>query len=461
MRSLIVNYPRKNLFITILCVSTISLLTGVQSSFAEPPSAEEMWELIQQQQQVIAELKARLDDTDQRVAVNEEKTEETAEEVEAAAEAFETAQASSRGSSWADRTTVGGYGELHYNNLSDNNDTVGNPNEDPDNSLDRVDFHRFVLYFGHEFNDNIRFFSELEVEHAVSGDGQDGEVELEQAWIEMDINDNHRFRAGLDILPIGIINPTHEPNTFYGVERNKVETEIIPATWWEAGLGLNGELAPGWNYDFVAHGGLLSPNGVDDPSKASSTLRPRSGRSKVSKADDQDIAFTGRIRYTGMPGLEIGLSGQYQSDMTGTADTFDVDATLFEGHIDYKHASGFGLRALYSRWDIDAPTGITYTQNSIDGWYIEPAYRFKAPGFIPGEIGVFTRYAEWDAIGDSGNVPNGVPNGTYVQYESWNVGTNWWPHSNVAFKFDYQNESGDNRAKVISDGFNLGLAYQF
>ncbi len=445
MQSLIVNSQRKNLFISIPYILILWGLAGIQISRAETPSMEEMWETIQQQQQVIAELKARLDDTDQRVTINEDKTEENAEEVEAAAEAFETAQTSTKGSSWADRTTVGGYGELHYNNLSDNNDTV-----DGDNSLDQVDFHRFVLYFGHEFTDNIRFFSELELEHALSGDGESGEVELEQAWIEMDINDNHRFRAGVDILPIGIINVTHEPNTFYGVERNKVETEIIPTTWWEAGLGLNGEIAPGWNYDIVAHGGLLSPT------SGSSTLRPRSGRSKISKADDQDIAFTGRLRYTGMPGLEVGLSGQYQSDMTGTADTFDVDATLFEGHIDYKHASGFGLRALYARWDIDAPTGITFTQDNLDGWYVEPAYRFKAPGFILGEIGVFTRYAEWDARGQGT-----VPDGTYVQYESWNVGTNWWPHPNVAFKFDYQNESGDDRAKVISDGFNLGLGYQF
>ena len=93
MRSLTVIYRRKNLFISVPCVLTLTLLTGIQSSYAEPPSMEEMWEIIQQQQQVIAELKVRLDDTDQRVAVNEEKTEETAEEVEAAAEAFETAQA--------------------------------------------------------------------------------------------------------------------------------------------------------------------------------------------------------------------------------------------------------------------------------------------------------------------------------------------------------------------------------
>ncbi len=445
MQSLFVNSQRKNLFISISYVLILWGLIDIQASHAETPSAEEMWETIQQQQKLIEELKARLDDTDQRVAMNEVKVEEATEEVEAAAEAFETAQTSGGGSSWADRTTVGGYGELHYNNLSDDNDTVGG-----DNSLDRVDFHRFVLYFGHEFNDSIRFFSELEVEHAIAGDGQPGEVELEQAWIEMDINDNHRFRAGLDILPIGIINRTHEPNTFYGVERNTVEAEIIPATWWEAGVGFIGEIAPGWNYDVVVHSGLVTPT------TGSSTLRPRSGRLKVGKADDQDIAFTGSIRYTGVPGLEVGISGQYQSDMTGTADAFDVDATLFEGHADYKHASGFGLRALYARWDIDAPAGITYTQDNIDGWYIEPAYRFRSPGVIPGELGVFARYAEWDARGQGT-----VPNGTYVQYESWNTGINWWPHPDVVFKFDYQNESGDNRAEVISDGFNLGLGYQF
>ncbi len=449
MQSLFVLSRRKRLLINIPYVLILCVLTGIQDSPAETPSMEEMWETIQQQQKLIAELKARLDDTDQRLTANEAKVEEATEEVEAAAEAFEIAQTSGGGSSWADRTTVGGYGELHYNNLSDDNDMVGG-----DDALDRVDFHRFVLYFGHEFNDSIRFFSELEVEHALTKDTADGsgsgEVELEQAWLEIDVNQNHHFRAGLDILPIGIINPTHEPNTFYGVERNTVETEIIPTTWWEAGAGFNGEVAPGWNYDVVVHSGLVSPN------TGPSTLRPRSGRLKVAEADDQDIAYTGRLRYTGMPGLEVGLSGQYQSDMTGTADTFDVDATLFEGHVDYKHSSGLGLRALYARWDIDVPAGITFTQDSIDGWYIEPAYRFRSPGVIPGEIGVFTRYAEWDARGQGT-----VADGTYVQFESWNVGMNWWPHPNVAFKFDYQNESGDGRADAIRDGFNLGLGYQF
>lgn len=60
-------------------------------------------------------------------------------------------------------TTIGGYGEMHYNNLD---------------SGKEIDFHRFVLFFNHEFSDRLRFFSDLELEHALSGEGQPGEVEL-------------------------------------------------------------------------------------------------------------------------------------------------------------------------------------------------------------------------------------------------------------------------------------------
>lgn len=429
----------------IFAFTVITVLSSPSLLRAETPDVEAIWAIVQQQEKIIEQLQQRLKQAEQKVELAEQKVEETAQEVEAAADAIEVATVEARTAGTGKKTTVGGYGELHYNQLTDDNSTVGG-----DDDRSRVDFHRFVLYFGHEFTDNIRFFSEFELEHALVGDDKPGEIELEQAWVEMDINDNHRFRAGLDVLPIGIINPLHEPNTFYGVERNRIESEIIPTTWWEAGAGFLGEIAPGWNYHVVAHGGLLSPTA------GSSTLRPRSGRSKVANVDDQDIAVTGQLRYTGVPGLELGIAGQYQADMTGTNDSEEVDATLFETHIDYKHRSGLGLRALYARWDIDPSSGIVFTQDKLVGWYIEPAYRFAAPGVIPGEIGVFTRYSEWDERGQ-GNVPDG----TYVEFDSWNLGLNWWPHQHVAFKFDYQNESGDSRADAIRDGFNLGLAYQF
>ena len=434
-----------------LSISLICLV-GMSSVQSATPTAEEMWEIIQQQQRVIQELQARLDQTEDKAAAAETRAEEATRNVEAAADAIEAARdSSSRSGSWADRTTIGGYGELHYNNLDDENDGIGG-NDD----LERVDFHRFVLYFGHEFTDRIRMFSELELEHALTEDTADGsgpgEVELEQAWIEMDLTNHHRVRAGLDILPIGIINTTHEPDTFYGVERNKVESEIIPATWWEAGIGFMGELAPGWNYDLVAHSGLSVPT------TGGSALRPRSGRLKVAEADDQDIAFTGRLRYTGFPGLEVGVAGQYQRDITGTVDAIDLDATLFEGHIDYRHASGLGLRALYARWDYGDDNGLdpdSLNADTLDGWYIEPAYRFTLPGGNWGDVGIFARYENWD---ERNNISGSH---RFVEFSRWVAGLNWWPAQQVVLKFDYQNEDADGPVDAVYEGFNLGIGYQF
>jgi len=428
---------------TLLCLSLL-LTASVPVRAAVTPSLEEMWQLVQAQQKTIAELQTRL-------ARAEGQVQETVSQVEATADAVEQVAATSTSVATAkNRTSVGGYGELHYNNLDDDRDGVGG-----DDSLSRADLHRFIIYLGHEFNDRLRFFSELEVEHAlVAGDGSSaGEVEMEQAWLELDLNNNHHLRAGLDVLPVGIINVTHEPNTFYGVERNKVESEIIPTTWWEAGLALRGEIAPGWSYDAVLHSGLTAPTAGDDP------YRPRSGRLKVSEADDQDAAFTGRVRYTGIPGLEVGASGQYQRDYTGTADDIDIDATLFEAHADWKHRSGFGLRALYARWDLGEDGAVdpgAVNANNLAGWYVEPAWRFRLPGDVLGEIGVFARYSEWD---ERNRLP--APDFRYEEFEQFMVGLNWWPHPDVAFKLDVQWEDADRSVDQTLDGINLGFGYRF
>jgi len=136
-----------------------------------------------------------------------------------------------------DRTTLGGYGELHYNNFRGDL-----PDGVTDHKKDEIDFHRFVLFFGHKFNDWISFKAELELEHALAGEGKGGEIELEQAYVDLALNKHYNIKAGLFIIPVGILNETHEPPTFYGVERNEVEKRIIPTTWWEAGAAVYGEV---------------------------------------------------------------------------------------------------------------------------------------------------------------------------------------------------------------------------
>ncbi len=441
------------------------LAIALPASAAPTPSLDELWRVVQQQQATIEQLNKKLDttlaqlaETETRLAGTQTQLASTAtqvathdKQIEATADAVEAKAAGGAKSSspnWADRTSFGGYGELHYNHLDNDGVAGGDQN--------RTDLHRFVIFMNHEFNSWLRFGSELEVEHVVASSDPDdpGEVEVEQAWVEMDLNDKHRLRAGLDLLPIGILNTTHEPNTFYGVERNPVESEIIPSTWWEAGTALSGEIRPGLSYDLVMHTGMVMPFSGDD------AFRPREGRTEIAEADDQDVAFTTRLRYTGIAGLELAASAQYQADYTGTADSAEAAAYLVETHLDYRHASGFGLRALYSRWELgsDRKHGLDPSSRGADhlqGWYVEPAYRFALNGLLPapGELGLFTRYARWDQADGLG--------ARFRNYERVSLGLNYWPVPQVVFKIDGQFEDANGRVSDEFDGFNLGFGYQF
>jgi len=414
-----------------LLASSLLLAGAVQ---AAAPTNEEIWALLQEMkgqmadvQQQNQQLQAENAALKNKVDATEQVAKEASEAVEAVAVASEEAAKSAK--IWSDKTTIGGYGELHYNNLEGQNGA---------DDKDEIDFHRFVLFFGHEFTDDLRFFSEFELEHALTKDTDDGsnsgEVELEQAYLQYDINDQHRVTGGVFLTPVGILNETHEPNTFYGTERNSVEKNIIPSTWWEAGVMFSGELAEGFSYDVAATSGLNT---------SGSSYKVRSGRQKVSKAEAEDFAYTGRIKWTGIPGVELAATVQYQEDITQSNDNTAGSATLFETHAVIQKGN-FGLRALYATWDLDGSGPKASGADEQTGWYIEPSYQ------ISQNFGVFTRYSEWD---------NAAGSSSDTEYEQWDLGLNWWPHQDVVVKVDYQDQ--DAPAGKEQDGVNVGMGYQF
>ena len=408
-----------------------NLMTGLilslctSTAFAATPTIEEMWIIIQQQQAEITQLKTQLVLTDEVLKENSVKVEATATMVEQVATG-ETSLASS----WAERTQIGGYGEMHYNNLEDNNDN----GED----IDKIDFHRFVLYLGHDFNDTTRMFSEVELEHSLSGDGKPGEVELEQAYIEHDLSSTTRMKAGLFLVPVGILNQTHEPTTFYGVERNNVEKNIIPTTWWEGGLALSGEILPGWSYE----GAFTSGLNIDF---AEGDYKIRDGRQKVAKADASKPAYTVNTKYTGIAGLELGATIQYQAGLGQGNYDEDVDAMLYSAHVVYRNGP-FGLRALAAAWDIDdAINEVKAGANEQNGWYIEPSW------LVMRDLGIFARYSEWDNLAGSDGE---------TDISEWDIGVNYWLVENVVFKADYQWQDAPPGQKEL-EGFNLGVGFTY
>ncbi len=139
-------------------------------------------------------------------------------------------------------TALTGYGEINYNRPRDSGQA-------------QADLRRFVLGLQHRFDDRTKLVTELEIEHAVSSADDRGEVALEQAYVERQLSPDWSLRAGLFLMPLGLLNENHEPTAFYGVHRNFVETARavgaeVEADGWTPAEAADPERAPyDWAHD--------------------------------------------------------------------------------------------------------------------------------------------------------------------------------------------------------------------
>jgi hypothetical protein len=350
-------------------------------------------------------------------------------------------------------TTIGGYGEFNYNNYRDGS------------VKDQADLRRFVLFFGHDFNDQLQLFSELEVEHAgVEGGSGGGEVAVEQAYLQFTLSDTMKVRAGLLLMPGGFLNEYHEPPAYFGVERNEVETRILPSTWRELGVAIQGQSAAGIQYNV---GISTSP----DASKfADASNGVRDMRSEGREAAAHDLALFAGLNYRAIPGLALGGSvftgntaqgGQGENPnplLSGTS----ARLTLWDVHARYTHAA-LDVKALYARGTlsgtdrINEAVGITPSSGraapeSFFGWYVETAYRVwrgNEKELIP-----FVRLERYNT---QKTVAPGYATDDNNNERVLTTGVSFRVHPQVVIKADFQNYASDN----LKDRINIGLGYLF
>ena len=351
-------------------------------------------------------------------------------------------------------TTVGGYGEAVYNNYRNGG------------KKDEADLKRFIIFLGHKFSDRLRFFSELEVEHA-KVDNNGGAVEMEQAYIEYGLTNKMNTRIGLMIMPLGITNETHEPTTFYGVERNEVESRIIPSTWRELGVALQGQAAAGLEYNVgVSTTPDASRHKDKDASEGFRELRTN-GR----QAAANDLGVFAALNYRGVPGLLLGgavFSGDTAQDGEGATPTksdlvgASANLTLWDVHAKYA-VGNLDLQALYARGTlsdtdkINAAAGLALGSDkaapkSFYGWYGQAAYHVWQQGDL--DVAPFVRYERYNT---QASVAAGYTVDPKNSETVTTLGVNFKLHPQVVLKADYQNYQTDN----LKDRINLGMGYMF
>src|SRR4051794_8873167 len=340
------------------------------------------------------------------------------------------------------RLPVAGYMDFHFNK------DRGQPF--------RPDFHRFVLLFGHSFSNRLKFWSEVEIEHAlVEGGEETGELAVEQAYLDFLLTPAFNLRAGMLLTPIGIVNERHEPPAFNGVERPFVETLIIPTTWRELGFGATGDLGRGFRYRAYLMSAL-------DARRFDAEFGISDGKTNGFEASFRNPAKAGRLEYAGVRRLLLGASlytGRAGFNIPGLNP--GVTIADLDGRYSFRP---FDIRGLFANtWVTRAAdlnrrlalqTGVNpNVASEMRGWYVEPAWHL-VPRRSRADVIAFARYERYNT---QHRMPAGFVPLPQFDRSSWVTGLTYKPHADVAIKFDYV--FNRNRSTVVRpvDGVNFGI----
>lgn len=353
--------------------------------------------------------------------------------------------------------SIAGYGEVVYNNFSTERDDGS-----ASGATDQIDYLRHIIYVGFRFNDWLLFNSEIEFEHGKAGEGQPGAVSMEFGYVEAQLSSTVHLRAGMVLVPVGIVNELHEPPTFHGSLRPQTERNIIPTTWRTNGFGLVGETQNGIAYKLYLIESLnaakFSASGI------------RSGRQNGAQAIAEDLAVSGKVTYTGVPGLEIGGSffvgntAQTLTDTTGAG--IDAGLSLFSVHAIFARR-GLEVRGLFAQsslGDVEQLNGALGLSGASSigeeqrGYYVTVAYDVL-PILAPNTEHYLAPFVQYEEIDTQADVPTGFSRNPAREIRNVTLGLTYKPHPNVAFKFDYINR--DNEADTAVDQFNLAVNYLF
>jgi hypothetical protein len=334
-------------------------------------------------------------------------------------------------------SAYGGYGELTLN-------IPGKYLPEPaDHAV--VDLRRFVLFFGHNFSDRLRFYSELEVEHAISSAGDHGEAEVEQAYLDGLLDRRFNLRGGLITIPVGIVNVYHEPPTLNGVDRPAVDLYVVPTTWREAGIGFFGEIRQGLRYQAYLVNGF-NANGFT----AGAAIRDGHQEAQLARASD----FGGVVRVDWEPvlGTVVGVSGYRATSGNSLTDTVGkVPVTLFEADARTR-LGGFSARAQVATLFIGEAAALnTALRGAIPagdpvpdpvsaqsrGGYLEAGYDLLRLVRTASAQSV-TLFGRLDYVDTQADVPAGFTANPALRRTSYTAGLVYRPLLEVALKLDYR-----------------------
>lgn len=352
--------------------------------------------------------------------------------------------------------SLGGYMEANWQHLSTDGVSEGH----------QFQFRRLSIFVSSSISKHIKFLSEIEFEPA------EKEISVEYAAIDVEFHPLFNLRGGMIVNPIGAFNQNHDGPKWEFTDRPISATQMLPATWSNAGFGLYGkQYNKDWMFGYEAYlSGNFDNSIIDNTENKTFLPAAKNNAERFEEINSGLPLFTGKVAVRNNKIGELGLSY-----MGGVYNKFQDDGL----QIDYKRrvdVFAIDFNTTISKFNtfitgewawikVNVPSSFTQQYgNTQHGGFIDivqPVLKKRMLGCEKATLYLACRleYVDWNAgkfIGTGGNIAEDI----------WSImpAISFRPTTQTVLRLNYRHQQqrdilGNPPAKT--GGFSFGISTYF
>ncbi|MBL4605555.1 MAG: hypothetical protein JKY02_07830 [Flavobacteriaceae bacterium] len=352
--------------------------------------------------------------------------------------------------------SVGGYVEANWQHLGTDGVSEGH----------QFQARRMTLFVSSSIGKRIKFLSEIEFEEGGK------EIAIEFASLDVEFHPLFNLRGGIILNPIGAFNQNHDGPKWEFTDRPISATQMLPATWSNAGFGMFGKsFKNNWmfGYEFYLSGGF--DNSIIDNTENRTFLgAAKNNPERFEESSNGKPLTTAKIAIRHHKVGEIGLSY-----MGGVYNTFEDDGIVLDQKrkvnvyaIDFNTTIAKFKTFIVGEWawvNVDTPDTYTqqYGRKQHGGFLdiVQPILQQKMFDWEDATLNLACRfeYVDW-------NVGTFNETGDTIGENIWSImpAISFRPSAQTVFRLNYRIQRQRdvlNNAPAKTAGFSFGISSYF
>jgi hypothetical protein len=352
--------------------------------------------------------------------------------------------------------SLGGYMEANWQHLGTDGISEGH----------QFQFRRVTLFVASTIGKKLKFLSEIEFE-----DGGK-EIAVEFAALDIELHPMLNLRGGMILNPIGAFNQNHDGPKWEFTDRPVAATQLLPATWSNAGFGLYGKhYNKDWMFGYEAYlSGNFDNSIIDNADNKTFLPAAKNNAERFEEINSGLPLFTGKVAVRNNKIGELGLSymggvyNKFQDDGLQIDDKRRVDVFAIDFNSTLSKLNTF-ITGEWAWIKVNVPA--TFTQqfgNKQQGGFVDivqPVLKKKMFGWDKATLNIACRfeYVDW-------NKGKFTSTGGNIAEDLWSImpAISFRPTAQTVLRLNYRHQQqkdilGNPPAKT--GGFIFGVSTYF